>query len=231
MTTELVNPIRVLIAEDHDPVLRALRPLLDGHPDVTVIAGAPNGLAAAQRCRELCPDVAIVDLSVSEARGLATVRDIRRSAPAVGIVALTSHDDGALAQEVFAAGASGYVLNRSPSEQLLEAIRSVAQGVSYTDSTLARRPALSGPGRRSYLRKRPLVSDRDKTVLRMVAMGHGNKGIAATLGTSVKTVEVHKYNAMFKLALRGRPDVVRYAILHGWMRIEMPDAPDGQGIP
>jgi len=224
--TQRASPIRVLLAEDHD----GLRPLLDGHPDITVIAEAASGLAAVQRCRELCPDVAIVDLSTSEAKGLAAVREIRQFVPGVGIVALTRHDDGALAQEVFAAGASGCVLKQSPSDQLLEAIRAVAQGSHYTDNALARPAVSSRLGRRNHLRKRPLVSEREKTVLRMVAMGHGNKDIAAILGISVKTVEVHKYNAMFKLALRGRPDVVRYAILHGWMRVEMPDAPpDGDG--
>jgi two-component system response regulator NreC len=225
MTTELASPIRVLLAEDHDPVRQSIGPLLDGHPDITVVGEAANGLAAIQRCRELCPDVAIIDLSTSETRGLAAVREIRQLAPGVGIVVLMRHDDGSLAQAVFAAGASGYVLKQCPSEQLLEAIRSVAQGIHYTDHALARHPLSRRLGRRSHLRKRPLVSDREKTVLRMVAMGHGNKDIAGILGISVKTVEVHKYNAMFKLALRKRPDVVRYAILHGWMRVDTPDAP------
>jgi DNA-binding NarL/FixJ family response regulator len=118
-------------------------------------------------------------------------------------------------QELLAAGASGYILKQSPSTELLRAIRTAAAGGQYLD------PALHTPDDPGDLRRRqktPRVTEREIEVLRLVAAGHSNKDIASTLDISVKTVEVHKANSMRKLGLHGRADVVRYAVLSGWLR-------------
>ena len=115
------------------------------------------------------------------------------------------------------AGATGYVLKQSPSAELVDAIRAAAAGRRYLDRSLAARVAgtMSPHGRRPP----PLpITDRETEVLRLMALGHSNKEIASLLDLSVKTVEVHKTNATRKLGLSGRTDVVRYALLQGWLR-------------
>jgi DNA-binding NarL/FixJ family response regulator len=117
-------------------------------------------------------------------------------------------------QELLRAGASGYVLKQSPSRELLKAIRAAARGEQYLDANLAARGE-SAIDRRGA--RRTGITDRETEVLRLMALGHSNKEISGSLGVSVKTVEVHKSNAMRKLGLQGRIDVVKYAVLQGWL--------------
>ena len=136
------------------------------------------------------------------------------------IVALTRYDDDAYVQELLAAGASGYVLKQSRSVGAA-ARRSAPprRASSYLDSALPRpsRRRVRRRGTRARHAEAPRITDREAEVLRLMAIGHSNKEIAAPLDISVKTVEVHKANAMRKLGLRGRIDVVRYAVLQGWL--------------
>ena len=211
-----MTPIRVLLAEDHETVRQGLRLLLESQEDIEVIAEAANGLDAVKHCQTTQPQVVILDISMPEMNGLAAAKAIRHMLPKTAIVALTRHDDEAFVQELMAAGASGYVLKQSRSTELLNAVRAVAAGGQYLDALLTRRASEDEEAKYS---PRPVtISDREKEVLRMMAVGHSNKGIAADLNISIKTVEVHKANAMRKLGLRGRIDVVRFAILHGWLQ-------------
>ena len=210
-----MKSIRVLLAEDHETVRQGLRLLLESQPDIEVVAEAANGFDAVKGCERTLPAVVILDISMPEMNGLAAARAIQRMQPQPAIVALTRHDDDAFVHELLAAGASGYVLKQSRSTELLKAIRAVACGGQYLDAGLSRRPAISEMRGEPRL---PAVSEREKEVLRMMAVGHSNKEIASELNISIKTVEVHKSNAMRKLGLRGRIDVVRYAILHGWLK-------------
>jgi two-component system response regulator NreC len=214
--TDSMKPIRVLIAEDHETVRQGLRLLLEAERDIEVVAEAANGLDAVEHCKATRPQVVILDISMPDMNGLAAAREIRRALPHVAVVALTRHDDEAFVHELLAAGASGYVLKQSRSTELLTAIRAVAAGGQYVDRLLAARAAAAAE---IGNKPRPVsVSEREKEVLRMMAVGHSNKGIAADLNISIKTVEVHKANAMRKLGLRGRIDVVRFAVLHGWLQ-------------
>ena len=211
-----MTPIRVLLAEDHETVRQGLRLLLESQADIEVIAEAANGLDAVKHCQTTQPHVVILDISMPEMNGLAAAKAIRHVLPKTAIVALTRHDDEAFVQELMAAGASGYVLKQSRSTELLNAVRAVAAGGQYLDALLTRR---ASEDEEAKFNSRPTtISDREKEVLRMMAVGHSNKGIAADLNISIKTVEVHKANAMRKLGLRGRIDVVRFAILHGWLQ-------------
>lgn len=211
-----MKQIRVLLAEDHETVRQGLRLLLESQPDIEVVAEAANGVDAVKGCERTLPQVVILDISMPEMNGLAAARAIRRMEPPPAVVALTRHDDDAFVHELLAAGASAYVLKQSRSTELLKAVRAVADGGQYLDAGLARPPAVSDV--RGEPRQQPAVSEREKAVLRMMAVGHSNKEIASELNISIKTVEVHKANAMRKLGLRGRIDVVRFAILHGWLK-------------
>ena len=213
-----MTPIRVLLVEDHETVREGLRLLLDSQPDIEVVGEAANGKLAIEYSGRFRPQVVIMDLSMPEVNGLAATQAIKRESPETAVVALTRHDDAAFVDELKKAGASAYVLKQSPSRELLDAVRTAAGGGSYLDASLRERTLPSTDEEANRGRRSPAVSDREKHVLRMMAVGHSNKEIAQALGITIKTVEVHKANAMRKLRLRGRIDVVRFAILHGWLQ-------------
>jgi two-component system, NarL family, response regulator NreC len=212
-----MNPIRVLLVEDHETVREGLRLLLDSQSDMEVVAEACDGRAAVEYNERFHPHVVVMDLSMPDMNGLQATQAIKQSHPETAIVALTRHDDAPFVDELKKAGASAYVLKQSPSRELLDAVRVAAVGGTYLDAQLRARDARTAD---QVIRGRgaPSVSEREKQVLRMMAVGHSNKEIAEELSIAIKTVEVHKANAMRKLGLRGRIDVVRYAILHGWLQ-------------
>ena len=209
--------IRVLLADDHETVRHGLKLLINRQSDMEVVGEAGDGRVAVERTGSLKPHVVVVDVSMPDMNGLAATKAIREAAPGSAVVALTRHDDDAYVQELLSAGALGYVLKQSPSAELVDAVRAAASGRRYLDRSLAARVAgtmLRGRGRIAPTG----ISERETEVLRLMALGHSNKEIATTLDLSVKTIEVHKANAMRKLGLTGRTDLVRYALLQGWLR-------------
>ena len=210
--------IRIVLAEDHETVRQGLRLLLETRDDIEIVAEASNGRVAVERAKALKPDVVVMDVSMPEMSGLAATRALKSEIPEVAIVALTRHGEEAYVQELLGAGASGYVLKQSAFDQLEQAIRAAAAGKRYLDSTLVTRTTDAYLSRHSRVPARPPISEREASVLRLMAIGHSNKEIASALEISVKTVEVHKANAMRKLGLRGRIDVVRFAVLNGWLQ-------------
>jgi len=209
-----VKQIRVLLAEDHETVRHGLRMLIDAEPDMEVVGEAGDGRTALARIDALRPGVAVLDVAMPHMNGLQAAREIRHRSPETAVVTLTRYADPAYVQALLDAGARGYVLKQSASHELLKAIRAAARGEQYLDSHLAgdmRAPV----GRRGV--RAAGITERETEVLRLVARGHSNKEIAASLDVSVKTVEVHKANAMRKLGLQGRIDVVQYGVLQGWL--------------
>jgi two-component system, NarL family, response regulator NreC len=213
-----MSTIRVLLVEDHETVRQGLRMLLESQPDIEVVAEAANGRIAVQYNQRFQPDVVVMDLSMPEMNGLVATQAIKKHSPGTAVVALTRHDDSAFVDELTKAGVSGYVLKQSPSRELLEAVRVVSTGGSYIDTALTARTERAKAEAVERKPRVPTVSEREKHVLRMMAIGHSNKEIADELKISIRTVEVHKANAMRKLKLRGRIDVVRFAILRGWLQ-------------
>lgn len=211
--------VRVLLVDDHVTVRQGIRLLIDEQDDMEVVGEAGDGAAALARLAERRPDIVIMDIAMPGMNGLVATRAIKECAPGIAVVALTRYSDDAYLQELLRAGASGYVLKQSPSAELLHAVRAVAAGGQYLDSTLTGRLTAAFAARAAHRSGGPSgVTDREAQVLRLIAWGHSNKEIAAQLELSVKTVEVHKANAMRKLTLRGRIDIVRYAILQGWLQ-------------
>lgn len=213
-----MKKIRVLLAEDHETVRQGLRLLIDSQSDMEVVGEAGDGQAAVERATELRPHVVVMDISMPRANGLAATRRLRDAAPACAVVALTRHADDAYVKELLHAGAIGYVLKQSPSTELVDAIRAAAANRRHLDRSLAARVAGTLMTARERRAAPPPITDRETEVLRWMALGHSNKEIATALDLSVKTVEVHKANAMRKLGLAGRTDVIRYALLQGWLR-------------
>ena len=212
------RPLRVLLADDHATVRQGLKLLIEGEPDMTVVAEAGDGHEAVRQARDLKPDVVVMDISMPGLNGLAATRALKQIQPDAVIVTLTRHGDDAYLQELLRAGVSGYVLKRSAPSELLRAIRATAAGGQYVDSTLIARVTQQYVGKDGRAKKpASVLTDREADVLRLIATGYSNKEIAARLELSVKTVEAHKANAMRKLDLTGRIDIVKYAILQGWL--------------
>lgn len=215
-----MGKLRILLAEDHETIRDGLRLLVNSQDDMEVVGEAPNGRVAVQLAQELLPDVVVMDVSMPELNGLQATRKLKLKCLQVKILALTRHTDRGYLQQLLQAGASGYVLKQSKSSELLRAIRAVAAGQTYLD------PAITEKAMTEFRGGKPLrgataaasLSDRETEVLRLIAWGHINKEVAARLNVSVKTVEVHKANGMRKLGMRSRVDIVRYAMLEGWLQ-------------
>ena len=211
--------LRILLADDHVTVRQGLKMLIDSQDDMTVVSEASDGTAAVEQARTIRPDVVVMDISMPGMNGLVATRTLKQVQPDSVIVILTRHGDDAYLQELLRAGADGYVLKQSAASELLQAIRATAVRGQYLDSALTARVTagfLAKSGRKAQATG-VSVSERESEVLRLIAAGYSNKEIAAQLELSVKTVEVHKANAARKLGLKGRIDIVKYALLQGWL--------------
>jgi DNA-binding NarL/FixJ family response regulator len=213
------NRLRVLLADDHVTVRRGLKLLIDEQGDMEVVAEASDGASAIETAAACRPDVIVMDISMPGMNGLVATRTLRKAMPSTPIVTLTRHGDDAYLQELLRAGASAYVLKQSAPTELIQAIRAVATGGHYLDSALTARVTAGFLGREGNATHAAgvAVSRREEEVLRLIASGYSNKEIGARLSVSVKTVEAHKANAMRKLGLTGRIDIVKYAVLQGWL--------------
>jgi DNA-binding NarL/FixJ family response regulator len=221
MTKSCDARIRVMLADDHAAVREALAVLVNSQPDMQVIAQAGNGDEAVERAREARPDVAVLDVSMPAMSGLEVTTVLRDALPATRILMLTRHGEYHHVQELLRAGANGYVLKQSSSEELLEAIRVVASGKSFLDPLVAGQITqhyAAGAESHPHGVTREELSPREIEVLRLLARGYANREIAAELGISVKTVDAHKANGMSKLGMSSRIELVRFAILQGWLR-------------
>ena len=217
------SPIRVVIADDHAVVREGLRSLVEAQPGLNVVGEAADGQEAWQCACDLSPDVLVLDLSMPGVGGAEAAERIARECPNVRVLALTMHEERGYVSRLLRAGASGYLLKRTASSELVRAIRTVAAGGTYVDPSLAG-ALLAEPAHRSSrtagsegASRLGELTARETEVLRLVARGHSNKEIAVALEISVKTVETHKANAMSKLGLRTRAAVVRFAMDEGWL--------------
>jgi DNA-binding NarL/FixJ family response regulator len=210
----------VLLADDHKMVRDGLRMLIDAQPDMTVVGEADNGRVAVSLARQLQPDVVVMDVAMPELNGLKATEQLRVLYPSIKILTLTRHTEDGYLHQLLKAGANGYVLKQSASDELVRAIRAVADGKSYLDqavmeqiigSVVARHPVRGCPAEKG-------LSHREEEVLRLSAWGYLNKEIADRLHISIKTAEAHKANAMTKLGLKSRIDIVRYALLQDWLK-------------
>jgi DNA-binding NarL/FixJ family response regulator len=209
--------LRILLVEDHATVRQGLKLLIDREPDLQVIDEASDGAQALECARNEELDVVVLDLSMPGVSGLVATRRLKELRPELAIVSLTRHADKTFLQELLRAGASGYVLKQSPQAELFRAIRAAAEGRQYVDPALTHH--LAAPFAAQQRSKVPpsALTSREAEVLRQVSQGYSNKELAARLGVSIKTIEVHKANAMRKLDLRGRIELLRYALQQGWL--------------
>jgi DNA-binding NarL/FixJ family response regulator len=205
--------VRVLIADDHGIVRSGLRLLLEREPDIEVVGEASDGVEARDLAIKERPDLAILDVRMPKLTGLQATREIREQVPDAAVLILSMHDDERYLFEALKAGASGYVLKRQADEDLLDAVRAVQRGEPFltpdAQRTLIRDVLDRGSEHADEL------TPREQEVVKLVAEAHTNREIAEILHLAEKTVESHRANAMRKLGMRDRVELVRYAIRRG----------------
>jgi DNA-binding NarL/FixJ family response regulator len=206
---------RILLADDHELVLRGLRTLLEAQPGFEICGEAANGRAAVKLATELQPDVVIMDIGMPEMNGIEATGRIVRAAPKVAVLVLSMHQSDQFVREVLAVGARGYMLKSDASTELVGAIRALAGGGTFFSPVLAKAAERTGiqpkpkkPGRRAASG----LTQREREILQLLAEGSSNKATASSLGISVKTVETHRARIMDKLGVKSLAELVRYAV-------------------
>ena len=203
--------IKILLAEDHTVVAEGLQSLLK---DIFELVGmVHDGRALVEAAERLRPDVIVTDISMPLLNGLEAVRQIRARRPDAKVVMLTMHRDTHLAADAFRAGVSGYLLKVSPAEELINAIREVAQGRSYVTTLLAKDliNLLMQAGSAPREGGSPLTA-RQREVLQLIAEGRTMKEVAGVLNISPRTAESHKYDIMQALGAQTTAELVQYAV-------------------
>jgi DNA-binding NarL/FixJ family response regulator len=212
-----MKKLRLLLVDDHAVVREGLRSLLGTDQRFEVVGEASDGLTAVNAAETLHPDVVVMDVSMPGLNGAQLARKLKENAPQTKTLALTVHEEGGYLRSLMDAGASGYVLKRSATSELLRAIEVVGEGGTYLDSSIAGQLVSKLGHRRLTVAPSSALSEREREVVRYVAHGYSNKEIAAKLDVSVKTVETYRYRATEKLGLHSRADLVRYAMDQGWL--------------
>jgi two-component system, NarL family, response regulator NreC len=213
--------IHVLIVDDHAVVRSGLRLLLDAEDDIETVGEAGNARDAIFEARARKPDVVLMDVVLSDRSGIEVTPDVLKEAPDAKVLVLSMQDDPRYVREAFSAGASGYVLKEAADTEVVGAIRTVARGERYLHPALGAQMAAADAAGQRAVEEDPL-SEREREVLRLLALGHTNQEIARMLFISVRTAETHRAHVMQKLRLDTRAELVRYALAQGLLSEQEP---------
>jgi two-component system response regulator NreC len=217
-----VAKIRVLVADDHALVRDGIKSLLGLTEDIEVVGEASDGREAIDQARKLKPDVVLMDIAMPGLGGLEATLELKREAPKSRVLVLTQYDEIEYIRRFLKIGIAGYVLKRMLGSELASAIRSAARGGLVLDPQVAAEAMQTVPEERAAENEDlyELLTDREKQVLRLVALGESNKEVADALGISVKTAMSHREHLMEKLGLRNRTDLIKFAIKKGVIQME-----------
>jgi two-component system response regulator NreC len=208
--------VRILIVDDHAVVRSGLRLLLEAEDDLEPVGEAGTAREAVFQARALKPDVVLMDVVMPDQSGLDVVPTLLRERPETKVLVLSMQDDPQYVRQAFAAGASGYVLKEAADVEVVAAIREVARGGRYVHPELGARLVSAETAELRRVEEDPL-SDREREVLRLLALGHTNQEIASLLYISVRTAETHRAHIMQKLHLSTRAELVRHALTQGML--------------
>src|SRR5512134_1609482 len=206
--------IRVVLVDDHAILRSGLRRVLDAEPDIEVVGEAESVDRAVFEVLANKPDVVVMDVVMPGKSGIEGMPAVLQAGPEARILVLSMQDDPRYVREAFEAGASGYVLKEAVDTEVVGAVRSVASGEQYVHPALGARLVAAEAEERRRAEADPL-SEREREVLRLLALGHTNQEIAKLLYISVRTAETHRAHIMQKLGLASRAELVRYALDHG----------------
>ena len=206
----------IIIADDHAVVRKGLRLLIDAEPGLRVVAEAGDVPETVRKTRALRAGVLILDLNMPGGSSLEAIPVIREQAPMTAIVVLTMQNDPAFARKALQSGAAGFVLKEAADDELLEAIRQASTGGTYLNPSLGARLAAQPP---EPAGPPDDLSERELSVLRLIALGYTNSEIAGELHLSVRTVESHRAHIQQKTRRASRAELVRYALDHGLVEL------------
>jgi two-component system, NarL family, response regulator NreC len=206
--------IRVLVVDDHAVVRAGLRRVLDAEADIETVGEAANADRAVFEAMEHKPDVVLMDVMMPGKSGIEGMPALLQAVPDTKVLILSMQDDPRYVQEAFDAGASGYVLKEAADTEVVAAVRAVARGERYVHPALGARLIEAAAAERKRAEVDPL-SEREREVLRLLALGHTNQEIAKMLYISVRTAETHRAHIMQKLGLSSRAELVRHALAEG----------------
>ena len=209
--------VTILLADDHNIMRKGLRSLLEKIEDFHVVAESEDGRNTVRLCKQLNPDIVIMDISMPDLNGIDATIQIREACPESKVIALSIHSDQRFVKQMLKAGASGYLLKDCAFEELEQAIRTATEDKMYLS------PRVAGTVVKDYISRLSqeessvftLLSEREREVLQLLAEGRSTKEIAADLFISVKTIETHRQHIMKKLEIYKIPDLVKYAIKEG----------------
>lgn len=213
-----MNPIRILLADDHTVIRKGLRALLERQKEFAVVAEAADGREAVETAEALAPDVAVIDIGMPNLNGIEAARRITEKRPETGVVILSMHADESYVLRALKSGARGYLLKDSPEEDLIQAIHAVHRGKAFFS------PEISKMLAEDYMRQMrqrgvedsyELLTSREREILQLLGEGNSNKEVATKLNLSPHTVETHRGNVMEKLNLHSTAELILYAVRKG----------------
>jgi two-component system, NarL family, response regulator NreC len=209
-----MEPIRIVIVDDHAVVRSGLRKILEAEDGLAVVGEAGDAQHAVFETRAQRPDVILLDVTLPGKSGIEVIPELLKDAPAAKVLILSMEADPTYVRHAFEAGAAGYVLKEAADAELVAAVRDVAAGSQYVNPALGARLVAAEAAERKRADSDPL-SEREREVLRLLALGHTNQEISDTLYISVRTAETHRAHIMRKLRLQTRAELVRYSLEHG----------------
>jgi len=211
--------IRIVLADDHPIFLSGLRSLIQAESDLELAGEVSNGIAALKLIRELQPHLAVVDISMPDMNGILLSRRLSDEMPSLKVLVLTLHEERSYLKQALDAGVRGYVLKRSASENLVQAIRAVVTGGLYVDPAITNYLFETSPKRTAQKGALGVLAltEREAEVLKLIALGFTTKEIARKIDLGSKTIETYRARGSEKLGLRTRAEIVRYASAQGWL--------------
>lgn len=212
--------LRILIADDHGILRAGLRALLNGEPELEVVAEASDGEEAMVMVTRHQPDLVLLDMNMPGLNGVETTRALLNHHPELKVLILTVHEDFGLVREALQAGAAGYIIKRAMESELINAIRAIARGEIYVHPAMTR-ALLESPGKDTAVSNNTdQLTTREVDVLRLLVQGYTNKQIGEKLNISIRTVETHRANVTSKLGINSRVELLRFATQNGLVSFE-----------
>jgi len=213
--------IRILLADDHEILREGLRRMIEKEPDMEVVGEAEDGRTLVKMAQKLAPDVVVMDITMPDLNGVDATRKLVSEMPGIKVLALSMHQDPKHISGMLEAGAMGYLLKGCKFEELVTAIRSVSRKNVYLSPKIADLVVKGYLGRSPKRFAEPVLSDREREVLQLLAEGHSIKETAFKLDVSPKTIETHRRHIMEKLQISNSSDIVKYALREGLITLDM----------